>query len=375
MKKFSKSIIVLILASFLVGCYPSEPKIDPIVDTESRGSNSEQNIGGDSHINLQTDNLIADIEFPTGIPSELPQIKLTLRKWDKEFMEKTLLDGKKIVEQWDGECQVYPGEKLYGYDTEDQIRVYFEPGRFGYDDKEALGGEYKYGSVYSLAYDDFTANDDELSAFSRENAVTRVNEFLDRLEITNYGEPRITPITADFAESVLSEYKERGEKIGKPFDYTPWTANEEVYFLHYPLIYGTAELCDEPISIPQKEWATFGSRIDAVVSKDKIISVTGWDIFEEEYEEVSKTYVNFSASQAFEKLKDHYFNLVVDKPVNYYKCKLAYIANDISDDLMTMSFTPAWEYFGYADQPDSRLGKSQYIDYYYVDTGFRYIMH
>ncbi len=375
MKKISKSIIALMLASLLGGCYPSEPKIDPVISSESGELNSEQNIGGDPHIILNTDGLIADIELPANIPAELPQIKLTLKKWDKDFMEKTLLNGKRIVERWDGECQFYPDEKFYGYDTEDQIRVFFEQGRFLYDDKEALGGEFKYGSVYSFAYDDFTANDAELSAFSRENAVTRVNEFLDRLGITNYGKPRITPITVDFAESVLSEYKEHGEKIGRPFDYTPWTTDEEIYFLRYPLIYGTVELCDEAISIPQKEIGTFGSRIDAVVSKDKIISVTGWDIFEEKYEEISKTPVTYSASRAFEKLKTHYSNLVSDRPINYYKCKLAYIANDISNDLMTMSFTPVWEYFGYADQPDSRLGKSQYIDYYYVDTGFRYIMH
>ncbi len=303
MKKISKSIIALMLASFLGGCYPLEPNKDPIVDSESRGSNSDQNIGGDLHIDLQTDNLIADIELPTDIPSELPQINLTLRKWDRDFMEKTLLDGKKIVEQWDSECQVYPGEKLYGYDTEDHIRVYFEPGRFGYDDKDALGGEFKYGSVYSFAYDDFTANDAELSAFSRENAVTRVNEFLDRLGITNYGEPRVTPIMADFAESVLSEYKAHSEKIGKPFDYTPWTTNEEIYFLRYPLIYGTAELCAEPLAIPQKEWNSEGSYIDAVVTKDKIIHINMSDIFEEEYETINKSAVNYNSSRAFEKLK------------------------------------------------------------------------
>ncbi len=373
MKKISKSIIALMLASLLGGCYPSEPKIDPVISSESGELNSEQNIGGDPHIILNTDGLIADIELPANIPAELPQIKLTLKKWDKDFMEKTLLNGKRIVERWDGECQFYPDEKFYGYDTEDQIRVFFEQGRFLYDDKEALGGEFKYGSVYSFAYDDFTANDAELSAFSRENAVTRVNEFLDRLGITNYGEPRVTPIMADFAESVLSEYKAHSEKIGKPFDYTPWTTNEEIYFLRYPLIYGTAELCAEPLAIPQKEWNSEGSYIDAVVTKDKIIHINMSDIFEEEYETINKSAVNYNSSRAFEKLKDHYSNLVLTKPINFYKCKLVYIPSDVSEDLTSLSYTPVWNFFGYADMPDSRLGKYQYIEYFYVDTGIRYI--
>lgn len=373
MRKIAKSIIVFMLASLLGGCYPSEPNRDSSIDHENLGSSSDDTVGRDPHINLNTDGFIADIDLPANIPSELPQIRLKLRKWDKDFMEKTLLGGKTIVEFDENECQFIRGEKLYSYDTDDQIRVYFEPGRFGYDDKKALGGEFKYGSVYQQAYNDFTANDDELSAFSRDDAVTRVNKFLDSLGIANYGEPRITPITAEFAKSVLSEFKENGEKLGEPFEYTPWTTNEEIYFLRYPLIYGTAELCDKSISIPQKEASTFGSCINAVISKDKIISVTGWDIFEKNYEEIGKVSVNYGALPAFEKLKDHYSNLVLVEPINFYKCKLVYLANDMSDDWMTVSFTPAWEFFGYADQPFFWLGKYQYIDYYYVDTGFRYI--
>ncbi len=318
------------------------------------------------------ENLILDLELPENTPSELPQIKLTLRKWDKDFMEKTLLDGKAIAERQDNECQHYPGEKLYNYNTEDQISVFFEPGRFGYDDEKALGCEFAYDKLYYRGTYDFMASGEELSAFSRENAVTRVNEFLDRLGIENYGKPKIAPIKADYANKVLDVFKGRVDKNGVVFDYTPWTADEEIYILRYPLIYGTAELTEDDLAGSQSPGTIGGSYIDAMVSKDKVLKVYGNGIYSEEYEITNKIRVNCNSDQALEKLKKYYSGLTLDDPINYYKCKLVYVPGDETGDHMTVNYTPAWVFYGYSAQ-DGIINKYQENQYFYADTGFRYI--
>lgn len=344
-------------------------KPDIVSPNDSTGASS-------GNISLETsglpvpENLILGLDLPENTPSELSALKLTLKKWDKEEMENLLLDGKEIEEKSERECDFYPNEMHYSYDTKDQFRVYFEPGRFCIDDKAALGGEFKYGSVDSYGQYDYMASDEELSAFSREDAVKRVNKVLDELGIENYGEPKISPITAEFANTVLASIKEHNDNIGGEFDYTPWTAEDEIYILRYPLVYELAELSDDSLMIPQKLWGVDGSYIDAVVTKDKIIRIYGSDIYDENYEVTNKIPVNYDSAQALEKLKEFYSNLALDTPIKYYKCKLVYMPSDVTDDFMTVSYTPAWQFYGYSE---SEEGKYQQKQYFYADTGYRYI--
>lgn len=371
MKKFTKIIGVLLSVTLLSGCYPSEPIGNKAIMPQKSGLDSNQNIDENNSVYLQTESLIVDMELPLDIPSEVARLKLTYKKWDKARMTEILLDGKEIEEQEERGCTFFPNEKFYSYETKDQFFIYFEPGRFCIEDKELNRGEFKYGSVYTYAYNDFMSSDEELSAFSREDAVTRVNEFLDKLGIVNYGTPRISPITADFANTVLSSFKGRDNKLGQPFEYTPWTVDDEIYFLRYPLIYGTAVLSDEPHSIPQKDWFIDGSYIDAAVSKDKIIKIWGSGIFSEEYETADKVSINYNSNQAVEKLKDFYSNLILDAPANYYQCKMVYLPYDVTADFMTVSCTPAWEFYGYTDNEKFPY-KYQCKECFYADTGIRY---
>lgn len=375
--RFIKITAIIALTALLGGCYPSEAKPknnspDPIGNSDLN-QDMEALIDGKNSVHLENENLTADMELPSNVPNEIPELKITLKKWNKAHMENILLGGKEIEEKTERDCDFYPGEKFYGYDTKDGYRVYFEPGRFCIDDKNTLGGEFKYGAAYYYVKDDYLANDEELSAFSRENAISRVNEILDKLEIKNYGTPKTAPLKADFANEILASMKKHREQIGEAFDYTPWTTEEEMYFLHYPLVYGAAELSSDMMNIPQKEWGVNGSCIDAVVTKDKVISIEGHDIYSENNEASDKIPINYNAVQAVEKLKEFYSNLVLDEPVNYYSCKLVYIPSDVTDDHMTVSFKPAWLFCGYSEADFELKEYWQEKQYFYVDTGFRYI--
>lgn len=75
-------------------------------------------------------------------------------------------------------------------------------------------------------------SDEELSAFSSEDATQRVNGILNKLNIP-YGTPYIIPVKADTANEYLKFCEERYAD----FSYTPWTQENELYILIYPLIY------------------------------------------------------------------------------------------------------------------------------------------
>lgn len=392
MNKFAKATCTIVLISFLSGCYPSEQRTKPAdnesvqsfvggssISPEDPYTNSKQDVevsGIDSQeIHLDTDNLLLDMNVPASSPNTVSSLKLTLKKWDAEHMKKVLLEGGTIIESYENDCQFYPGEKHYSFDT-DKLSVFWEPGKFGYSDKSALGGEFKYGSVYYQVTDDFAANDEELSAFSRKDAVNRVNEFLEKIGITNYGEPKIAPIRAELANEVLSGFKKRGEDNGESFNYTPWTEEEECYYLRYPLLYNDMELSVDMINIPKKEWSVIGTYIEAVVSKNKIIRIMGNDIYSETIEMADEISIEYSFDKAVELLKNYYSKLAFDRQTAYYSCELVYFPHDVSDDHMTVTFMPVWRFNGYycyyfdETQPNKKRQQNQY---FYADTGYRYI--
>ena len=394
-KKIITAVSTLALISLLAGCFPSgkKPAADDTesgnvdvgtgsVDAESNSGgadvnpneNSVPSDGGELRSIPLPENFAWDMELSYDTPAAVQSVRLTLKKWDKEELERLLLDGKEITNQSDSDLK-FSDEELYWYETGDQMNIYFEPGRIGIDDKDALGGKFKYGSVYFKA-DVYTASDEELSAFSREDAVNRVNSFMDKLGITNYGEPLITPIKADFANEVLASFRGDKDKQGKEFEYTPWTADEEIYVLIYPFVFENTELAMHGFLIPQSsDKATHEPRVIAVVTKDKIISFSAESIYTADYEKVESVPVKYDFSSAVKDMVKFYSNLWLGWPVTYYSGKLVYIPREMTDDGMTVTFVPGWEFLGYSEvwERPAPFNRSSQYEYFYADTGTRYI--
>lgn len=373
--RLTKFAAVITLAALLGGCYPSEKKETPtdgfVGNTEQSGALPDS---GQS-VQLQTENVTFDFNAPANVPDEKPSIKLTLKKWDKDELERLLLDGREIEEQAERDCLFYPGEKHYSYDTKDQFRIIFEPGWLVIDDKDTLGGKYKYGSVFTYP-ENCTASGEELAAFSREDAVNRVNALIDMLGITNYGEPLITPIKADFANEVLASRAGSKDKHGNEFEYTPWTADEEMYVLNYPFVFENTELAMFGFGIPQSNnKASVQPGISAAVTKDKIISLSASGVYSASYETVENIPVNYDFNKIFNELKKFYSNYVPEQPITYYSGKSVYIPREMTDDEMTVTFVPGWEFLGYSELWDmpSPFDRYQEHQYFYADTGYRYI--
>ena len=382
-KKIITAVSTLTLISLLAGCFPSGKKPTDTesgnVDVGTGSVDAESNSGGvgvnpnensvpsgdgETQSIQLPENLSLNIARPQNTPTELPEITLSLKRWDKAEMEKLFLDGKEIEEKGEHDCDFYPGEKNYGYDTKDQFRLTFEPGMVIIDDKAALGGEYFYATVYYYGYE-YLASKENLSAFSQEDARSRVEAVLDELEITNYGEPVVVPIKADYANKILGDLKNDRPDV---FDSTPWTADEEIYILHYHLVYEGIELTTNNFQFQLVEFAAGNSDITAVVSKDKILRIYADGIYSESYKSSESIKLNYNYDKALGELKKFYSYLLLDMPVCLTGGKLVYVPYDMEDHA-TIIYKPAWEFSGYEETEDFTCECYEYI---YADTGSRY---
>ncbi len=359
-EKTAKTICVVLLTVLLSGCYPSEPKGTSDTDfSENYTENTRTSVYSD-------DMTSRDVNSVDKTEKEIRTLSLTLKRWDVEKIKGMFLDGAEIEEEKEQDTLFHPGEKLFIYDTKDERRVLFEPGRLIVDDKAALGGEFKYGTVFHYGEAPFATNE-ELSAFSRSDAQKRVNSMLDELGITNYGTPTIVPINAKFANEILEYHKEKAQE---DFDYTAWSENEEIYVLHYPLEYEGIELAQNGFQLPRDDWATDAPKITAVVTRDKIISITADSIYSTDYNALDNAVINCGLEEARIRLSEFYSNLINDGVTKFNEGKLVYIPYAMTDD-MTISFKPSWEFAGYTENNFFPY-KHECYQYFYADNGARY---
>ncbi len=336
------------------------------------------------------DNIILQMNLPQTAPSELPAVKLTLKQWDREETKKLFFGGKKITLEKDFDSDYYPNQKLYNCATDDEI-VILEPGRFSYWNKAALGGEFKYGSVYGYRCDDCTLIDDnyesdkELSVYSKADAKKLADEMIDKIGIKNLGEPKIIAVTADAANKILERYSEWIPGGGKekdtavPFTYTPWTENEEAYILRYPQVFENTELTMNGvpyIRLDGGNGVTHDSGVVVYVAKDKVLRLDANQIYDGSYEKGENVSVNCGAQQALDVFKDYLSYQNWEKTVKYYNCKLTYVPYNSSNDALTVWYKPAWEFAGYRmpveswdEGLDRTLQTGQEYQYVYADTG------
>lgn len=394
MKKVLSSVVIIAsLTILLTGCYPTGRA--PIGNSDIGNSvidNSEQSADSQSSPPIQiSDKFILDLNTPENIPDEYPAIKLTLKTWDKEEIERLFLSDKGIENEEEYDEKFFPGEKFFYWKTTDDIVISISPGSFLYDDYSELDGKYKYGSVYGFTKDDCNLIDDcyamngELAAFSSADADKRAREMINKLGITNLGEARVISVRADFANMVLSYVKDSADKYGDEFEAAPWTENEEIYILRYPQVFENTALAMFGTTYEYTDansgFAVKDPGVIAVVSKDKIISLNILTAFSEEHEIVEKISVNCNTDKAFDIFKEYLSNLVPMSTTKYYSCKPVYIPYRGTSDNMSLDFKPAWEFAGYSsdefddDLPELRdyLYRSQKYEYIWADTGHRYI--
>ena len=371
-KQVKTAAAVLLSVTLLSGCYPTgeqDPRPD-IVNEEITASNTEntssgQSIGDNSGENSPRQNISYNLSLPQNTPGTVPQIRLQVRKWNENEIESIFLDGKTVVDQYTYEPDFFPDDLCYVYRTSDDWQVIRAPGQFTADNWGAKDGNYKYAAVFPSFAKLCYASDEELSAFSRNDAVKRVNEILDRLDIP-YGEPYIIPVKAAAANEFLKADEERYDD----FSYTPWGEENEIYILIYPLKYEGIELTMDEMKIPGVTDYGSGASIEAVVSKNDLISVRGRTIYQAEYETEEQVPVKYDAEFSLNKIKEFYAPQIISEETRFFDCKMVYVPIKKESEEY-LSFAPAWEFDGDAESQYSTV-KTPIYQFVYAHNGNRY---
>ena len=377
-KQVKAAVAALLLVSLLSGCYPTgneDPRSDIVngeITVSNSGNTTPGQIVGDTSIeNTPQQNINYNLTLPTNTPGTVSQIRLQVRKWKDNEIESIFLDGKTVVDKKTYEPDFFPDDLRYVYLTSDNWWVIREPGVFTVDNRSALVGEFHYGAVYPSFTKVCLASDEELSAFSRGDAIKRVNEILDKLNIP-YGTPYVIPVKADIANENLRAYGEFLKALGEDddFSYTPWGEENEIYILIYPLIYEGMELTMYDMKIPSANDYGRGASVEAVVSKDDLISIRGRTIYQAEYEAEEQIAVKYGAEFSLNKIKEFYAPQIISEGAEFYHCKLVYVPIKKESEAY-LSVVPAWEFDG-AEQSDYSSTKTPVFQFVYAHNGNRY---
>lgn len=364
-KRLSVFAAAAALTALLTGCYPTgneDPRSDIV--NESSSENAGDISAENSQLQIKK-SISYNITLPENTPSAVAQIRLRVRKWEENEIESIFLDGKTVADKYTYEPDFFPDDLCYVYKTSDDWQIIRAPGQFTADNMALKNGEFQYSAVCDPLKSVCFASDEELSDFSREDAKKRVNEILDRLNIP-YGAPYVIPVNANAANDYLKLCAESYDN----FSYTPWKSENEVYILKYPLMYEGTELAMSDMKIPGANDYGSGASIDAVVSKNDIISIRGRTIYQAEYETEEQIPVNYDADFSLNKIKEFYSPRIISKETQFFDCKIVYVPVKKESE-ECLSFSPAWEFDGDI-KTETFPFKQPIFQYVYAQNGFRY---
>lgn len=349
-KKTMAAVCAVTLISLLAGCYPSGVKAPP--DTvDSISQPISDTIGGD-------ENNSDSVETSEAVGDKIPSVTLVPRKWDNKKIIDYFLSGKTISKTSEYESDDFPDEKRYVYDTEDDLRLILERGRITFDNK-ALLLEFSYGYIQTFLdnsyYEDLNG---ELASLSKASATDTVTRVLNDIGINNFGEPEIYAVTAADAKKICSN----------EFEIADWTSDNEVYIMKFPLIYEDVPIIQKAVAIGETDIGFHGSYIDAIVSKDGVISLKLNGIQSEEYQTNESVEIKIGADTAKQKLFDYYPETGELSPPEIIGWHLVYFPTAKQGD--TYVFEPYWQFD--CMKTGDTIGNSKHTEYVNVHTGVRY---
>lgn len=254
-------------------------------------------------------------QSPEAVVTQVPAIKVKVKKWDEEKLKALFISPEDSFEYTERPAQMFNEGRRCLYDgvkgtDKEEFWLGYETGNLTAEYQSNMKGHLHLASALKVYdYGDYFG-DKDLSLFTREDAKNMVSPILAQLGITNAGEPEIHAFTAENANEYLAK-DGYGAKGDLEFTYPTWSKEDEMYILTYPLVYDGLPLTTESLSkgeLDGKFIPYSGSYIEAVVTKDKILSIRGFNVFSSDYEKGESVTVKCDYESALEKGKDYYKN-------------------------------------------------------------------
>lgn len=359
--KLFKALLILIgLSLVLTGCYPTgEQNVNTDIDTYSEKpvssscetqidniSTSSVQVASEPNAKYESEQYTVDLNFPANVPSQASEIELKPRYWDNNKLREIFIGDKEITSETDYKSDGFPDEKRYVVYFGENMRLTYEPMNISLECQDEISSvQSAIAGRIDGRWNDGLSNK-ELKSFSKSDALAQVQHIIiDKLEITNIGEPVIHSVTAQKGNELMSE-RNYVDKEGN--EYTPPKLNDEdeFYFITYPIVYNDIELSQHLKMNADIKKSHFPSCIKAVVTKNGIVDLECSRIYEAEFEAKENVLINCGAEDALNVLNKHYTETFQMLHTTLRDCKLVYITSDVSDGQCRV-LTPIWQFSGY----------------------------
>ena len=320
----------------------------------------------------------------TKIPSELPIITADIvMGWDADLIYDVLGNGKPVLSIEEHPDEIHPDETrtVWLYDKHGEPYLFFGTGpeRFYFNGQTDINYTIFSSSDEIYYYDPIVKHSDALDGFSEEDAIERVRDAAEKLGITNLGKPSVFAMTAEDANAYFENYdKLYGEGTGD-YDYTPWTKDDEAYFLTFPFMFEGIPISTTDVWVDGYYHQT-GAFVKAIVTKDEIVCLEGWGITSPtEYTLGETVKINYSADDILNEFNTNRPVAPFGKKVEFRNCELVYAPIEKPDNNKWV-YAPAWRvnYAVYRDTLNYRGETIEFVDreyaIYSAETGER-IMH
>lgn len=339
-KIISSALVCALISVMLSGCFPTGEVSVP-----------------DSAPEI-VEGITINAELPDNTPESAPQLTLRMREWDHDKLTEMLLDGKEISRD-NSKFDDQDGVMNYRYHTSDGGWLFFQDGHIDYrslypSDQVSVSSYYGTTDMKALF------PDEELEDFPKEDALKRVYEIIDKIELgrEHLGEPQIYACTAEYANK-LSSYIVRSE----------WTKDDEMYYIRIPVVYNGIPIIDRMFAVMGSSYSfSNGAYVDAVVIRTGVISFRCSSIFDEIKEQGDDIPIKFSAEDAMNQFKN-FFSEREFEPLTVVGCTLTYMPTS-ANSWQEYSFAPAWRIEYYTNPKDGmRPAPKRHI--YNANTGVR----
>ena len=217
---------------------------------------------------------------------------------------------------------------------------------------------------------DLLFKDGELPNYSRSEAVEKVDNIIEELDIKNTGTPRVYAVTPEEINDKTKDRPYSEDKNGEPKPRPEVGENDGIYIIQYPMMYGNVQMAEHETPCNEK-MSPMGSNITAIVSKEKLVYFDfGFDGADAAYNEGEMIPFKYDAKAALDVLVKEYSKKIIDQPTEIYSCKPVYLLTKIEND-KNWTFSPMWE-FGCLTRNEKGELTKHYYEYVKPDLGVVY---
>jgi hypothetical protein len=338
--KVKTAVLFVTLLGFsilLVSCFPTGLRPISSADFIEADTNTPSSIKQNLSENMHID---AEVSFDPSVKWRV--VTADFKKFDESTCLSLFAKDKGIVERYEGVSGQTEAGRFVAYTFVDDTGLSIDSGSVYYSDSSSYQGDYHdvlFGTGDTMRNnlgDIYTQN--ELSDFSRQSAINKVDEIVRALDISVASTPVVYALDCD---TLMKEWEDYEQKDGTQA--TPWTKEQEAYVVVYaPLIEGTPLLSHGYLN-QETSISLSGSCVYGIVARNGLATFYATGVFVPVSSNGAKL---VSLESAIREVSARYSSLIFDSPIEIYKASAVLVPVFDAAQLDRVVLKPMWEFSG-----------------------------